>query len=113
MFGSSDSLAASSNGTGGFSVIKNEQTSSGKGAQYAGILKKSEGFFFGFFGLLRPKAPYELIGTNGKRILYVETSDILLNGDLLRFINKRVVVCGEVQNKGNDTILKANYIYFD
>jgi hypothetical protein len=94
------------------SYINNSQLIEGfsKDSRYAGILKKNKGFLWGLF---KPKAKYQLVGSNGQRIFYVETQNMLLNKDIVKFINKKVVIFGKTRRKNGNIVISANSIYFD
>ncbi|MDR0351345.1 MAG: hypothetical protein LBH49_01710 [Puniceicoccales bacterium] len=110
IFGLDDSMATKFNN---YSIGSETHINSGQNLSYAGTLKKSKKFLFGLLGLFKSKTPYELVGSNGTRVLYVEPSDSVQAGDLFRFINRKVVISGEVRHEDRNSILKAERISLD
>ncbi|MDR2735374.1 MAG: hypothetical protein LBB20_00835 [Puniceicoccales bacterium] len=107
-----DSIAKTTD-TFGYATADHEQIELWKDYQYAGTLKKPKKFLFGFFGLFSPEAKYELVGSNGTRVAYVETSKAVLQSDISKFIDKKVVIGGKIRKKDNNRIIDAKYICLD
>jgi hypothetical protein len=72
---------------------------------YEGIFKRSRRTL----GLFTPAEPFYLEGTNGKRIAWVDTSEIVVPGSLKSFLDQRVIVHGEREYKASskDWIIRA------
>ena len=59
--------------------------------RYEGTFRKSKRFL----GLIAPKAPFYLEASDGKRIAWVDTKDIVIPGSMKEFVDQKVVINGE------------------
>lgn len=75
------------------------------GQSYHGTFRKSKRSF----GLFKPKAPFYLEGSNGKRIAWMDTDNIVLPGSLNQFLDKTVIVHGarDYLSSSKDWIIRA------
>lgn len=58
---------------------------------YTGMLRKSKNRV----GIFKAKAPYYLVGENGKRLLWVDFGEIIMPGSINLFIGRSVIIHGE------------------
>ena len=75
------------------------------GKSFEGTFKKSERRF----GLFAPKEPFYLADARGRRIVWVDTSNIVVPGSLRAFLDKRVIIHGnrQYEQASGDWVLQA------
>jgi len=75
------------------------------GQSYRGTFKKAKKHL----GLFRPKAPFYLEGSDGRRIAWVDTNNIVVTGSLQSYLDKEVVVHGErtLMDNSSEWIIRA------
>ena len=69
------------------------------GQSFEGVFERTSGFM----GLFRPPYPFAIENVNGRRIAYVDVSEIVLPGSLKSYLGERVIVYGpRRQHKDSD-----------
>lgn len=69
------------------------------GQSFEGVFERTSGFM----GLFRPPYPFAIENVNGRRIAYVDVSEIVLPGSLKNYLGERVIVYGpRRQHKDSD-----------
>lgn len=75
------------------------------GQRYEGTFKRAKRFL----GMIKPKAAFYLEGSNGKRIAWVDTDDIVVPGSLKPYLDQAVIIHGEREylDSKRDWIIRA------
>ena len=74
------------------SIMEQEQEPRGIVARsYTGMLRKSRNRVV----IFKAKAPYYLVGENGKRLLWVDFGEIIMPGSINLYIGRNVIIHGE------------------